>query len=370
MRLAVDRLTALRALRAFRAEGRALPAARCDLPAPDPSPRHRWGARALPLDRLALDAPPTGENPVEVAVPDAASRVQASFAHCRVRGTSIPAQSFVDLGGGLFIPAPELLFYELADVMSLEALALVGYELCGTYARDAADPRLGGATYDLPPATSVEKIDALLHSLGYRPTALLARRALSFVADGAWSPMEAIVALMARLPADECGYELGRVRLNVRHGATPELVALGCRESRVPDIEIVGTHVGFNYDGGDHLDLESIARGAEAGDPLPAMRAVREKYLDDLRRNRELAAMGRVILPVTAQDLFRPGGLDAVMLEAAMTIDELDGGFALQNTRAAMAVSSRERRQRLLWSLLPWPEGARYAHELRASSPW
>ena len=80
--------------------------------------------------------------------------------------------------------------------------------------------------------------------------------------------MEAIVALMARLPAHELGYELGRIRLNVRRGATPELVALGARESRVPDIEVCGTHVGFNYDGGDHLDLDSIARAALGGTPI------------------------------------------------------------------------------------------------------
>lgn len=371
MRLTVDRLTALRALRVFRASSGGLPVARCDLPAPDPSPQRRWSARLVPLERLALDQGPTMERPVEALAPSAKTRLQASFARCSVRSTSIPSGSFVNLGGGLHIPAPELLFFELADVMTQPALALLGYELCGTYARDAADPRLGGATYDVPPVTSVDKIDGYLRLLGDRPAALLARHVLSSVADNAWSPMEAIVALMARLPAHELGYELGRVRLNVRRGATPELVALGARESRVPDIEVCGTHVGFNYDGGDHLDLDSIARAALDGDPHRAIRDVREKYLDDLKRNRELAALGCVVLPVTARDLFGPGGLDAVMLEAAMAIDELDGGPTLQNMRAVLdSPRERKRRQQLLWSLLPWPEGARHAREARAWRPW
>ncbi len=132
MRLTVDRLTALRALRVFRASSGGLPVARCDLPAPDPSPQRRWSARLVPLERLALDQKPTTERPVEVLAPSAKTRLQASFARCSVRSTSIPSGSFVDLGDGLHIPAPELLFFELADVMTQPALALLGYELCGT----------------------------------------------------------------------------------------------------------------------------------------------------------------------------------------------------------------------------------------------
>lgn len=112
-------------------------------------------------------------------------------------------------------------------------------------------------------------------------------------------------------------------------------------------------------------------RAALDGDPHRAIRDVREKYLDDLKRNRELAALGCVVLPVTARDLFGPGGLDAVMLEAAMAIDELDGGPTLQNMRAVLdSPRERKRRQQLLWSLLPWPEGARHAREARAWRPW
>ena len=371
MLLTLDRLTALRALRVWRRTGRALPDARHDLPSPDPSPQRRWTTRLLPLDRLALREAPTADHPIEVLAPSAGTRLEASFARCRVRSTSIPGSSFVDLGDGLLIPCPELLFFELADTMTPEAHALLAYELCGTYARDPEQPRLGEVVYDLPPATSVERIGAYLELLGDRPGAIMARHSLSHVADNAWSPMEAIVALMACLRPDELGYGLGRVRLNARRGATPELVALGCQESRVPDIEVVGTHVGFNYDSTLHLDLGSIAEAAERGDASAEMRAVREKYLDDLRRNRELAALGSIILPVTKQDLFAPGGLDAVMLEAAMVIDQVDGGPALSDVRAILGPGSlQQRRQRLIWSLLPWDEGVAQAQAARAWRPW
>lgn len=371
MRLAVSGLTALRALRAYRSERRRLPQARLDLPKPDPSPQRRWTARLIPLDRLALDAPPSAERPIDVVVPDPALRVRGQFFSCSVRSGARWRGAFVPLGGGLFIPSPETLFLELAEVMSPETHALLGYELCGTYSRDARDPRCGAVTHGIPPVTSVADIERLLDEVGRGTQVILARRSLRRVADNAWSAMEAIVALMACLPVHELGYELGRVRLNVRHDAPAELVALGGKTSRVPDIEVLGTHVGFNYDSHQHLDLESIARAADNGDPSEAITLVREKHLDDLKRNRELAAMGRIVLPVTPSDLFAPGGLDAVMLEAALSINAFDGGRVLSNVWVALGSASvRRRRQELVWSLLPWDAGVAYAQKRARWRPW
>ena len=119
--------------------------------------------------------------------------------------------------------------------------------------------------------------------------------------------------------------------------------------------------MGFNYDGRAHLDLDAVVEAAQKGDPAAAMRDVREKYLDDLKRNRELAAMGRVILPVTSSDLFAPGGLDAVMLEAALAMEEFDGRSASYLRTLLGRPSAGSRRQQLIWSLLPWTEAQRYA---------
>lgn len=371
MRLAVSCLTALRALRAHRSGHRGLPQTRVDLPAPDPSPQQRWTARIIPLDQLALDAPPSDEHPVDVVVPDSKRRLRGRFFSCSVRSGKRARASFVPLGDGLFIPSPEALFLELANVMSPETHALLGYELCGTYSRDPRDPRCGAVTHGIPPVTSVADIEGLLSEAPRGPGVLLARRTLRRVAGNAWSAMEAIVALMACLPVHELGYELGRVRLNARHDAPPELVALGGRTSRVPDIEVLGTRVGFNYDSHQHLDLESIARAADGGNPAQAIALVREKHLDDLRRNRELAAMGHIVLPVTPNDLFAPGGLDAVMLEAALAIDAFDGGNALSNVWAALeSADIRRRRQELVWSLLPWDAGVTYARKRARWVPW
>ena len=371
MLLAVSGQTALRALRVFRNTRRRLPSARHEVPDPDPTPRTHWTVDALPADALGLTEPPNASRPIDAIVPSASSRMQASFFSCRVQPRRLPRDSFVSLGNGIVVPCPELLFLQLSEIMTPEVHALLGYELCGTYSRAADNPRSGEITYDVAPVTTVERISRYLSACGRRTSVTLARHNSRPVANNAWSPMEAIVALMTCLPSDEDGYGLGTVALNVRHGATPELVKLGCKTSRVPDIEVVGTHLGFNYDGGaSHLDLDSIVAAAKEGDPSETIRSVREKYLDDLKRNRELAAMGRIILPVTAHDLFAPGGLDAVMLEAALAMEEFDGRSAAHMRLTLGDKTRAEHRQRLIWSLLPWQEGQRTARELLESAPW
>ena len=362
--------TALRALRVFRSAHGTLPAERHGLPRPDPFPQRRWSKRIVPLAALGLASPPNAECPVDVISPDAASRTQASFFSCHVISAGLPTDSFLMLGNGLCIPCPELLFLQMATIMTPEAHALLGYELCGTYSRSATEPRTGEVTYGVSPATSVEKIARYLDRCGRRADVARARRSLERVCDNAWSPMEAVVALMACLPTSEGGYGLGEISLNVRHNTAPELAGLGCRESRVPDIEVAGTRVGFNYDSHAHFDLDSIAAATIEGSPDSAIRDVREKYLDDLRRNRELAAMGRIILSVTPADLFTPGGLDAVMLEAALAMEEFDGRSA-DNLRACLGSQTLTAgRQRLIWSLLPWPEGRRCARKQHEGGAW
>ena len=364
MRLAVNKMTALRILRALRSSRARLTSARTDLPTPDPAPRRRWSAATLPLDWLCLAEPPTGEHPVDVAVPAKSARIQPSFASCTVYASGLPDGAFVDLGDGLCISSPELLFLELAPIMSTAVHVLLGYELCGSFSRAAHDPRRGDVAFDVAPVTSVEGIgrflDACHNVKGMGP----ARRTLAYVADNAWSPMEAIIAALATLPVVEYGYELGPVRLNMRHDNPAELVALGCRPSRVPDIEVVGTSVGFNYDGREHFDLAALESAASEQERLAVGRSLREKYVDDLRRNRELLAQGRVILPVTTEDLFAESGLDAVMLEAAYAIEHFDRARK-DLTHATVASRALKRgRQRLIWSLLPWDAAEGWARDI------
>lgn len=364
MRLAINKMSALRVVRAIRSSRARLSARRTELPAPDPAPRRRWSAGDLPLEQLALDNPPDGSHPIHVAVPSKKDRLQASFARCTIYSKGIPGRPFVEVGNGIVVPCPELLFLDLAADMSPSVHALLGFELCGSFSRDPQNPRTGPVTFGVQPVTSVQKIVRFLDSCRNVRGLESARRSIAHVTDNAWSPMEALVAAMVSLPAEELGYQLGSVSLNTRYENPAELVALGCRESRVPDIEVAGTSLGFNYDGHEHFDLSALATAETDDDRAAAARAVRQKYVDDLRRNRELAAHGRVILPVTSEDLFAESGLDVVMLEAAGAIEAIDGR-SMEHVRALVrSAALRRARQRLVWSLLPWDAGLAWSRDI------
>ena len=176
------------------------------------------------------------------------------------------------------------------------------------------------------------------------------------------------------LPLEYLGYGMGRLVLNDRQIAADELARSGARESRVPDILVPGTCVGINYDSFYHLDLDSVIEAARACALAPndktlaaalenARRSVRDKVLDDLRRNRELSAQGLVVLSATSEDLYRKGGFDELMLEVFRTIELLSGKDMAESRRALASHAVCERRQTLIWSLHAWEQGRSYARE-------
>lgn len=363
MQLTVNGISALRAIRRMRREQTLAAAPRCDLLPPSPAPAQRWTKKLVPLDALGLEEAPSAERPLGIAVASPEQRVRAAFAESTTFTGTLPDGAFLKVGEGLAISSPELLFVEMASVMPQAVHVLLGYELCGGFSRDEADPRMGEVALGVAPATSAEKIRVFIDACSGVHGCALARKHLAYVSDNAWSPMEAVLATMASLSVAEQGYGLGRAVLNARCDNAPELVGLGVAASRVPDVVIEGAPVGFNYDGRWHLGLCDLRDAEDESGFERAERAVREKYVDDLRRNRELAAAGLTILPVTSEDLFAEGGLDAVMLEAALAMrargrEPRDDVWAAIRSKKVSAA-----RQNLIWSLLPWKEAPRLARE-------
>ena len=163
MKLTLNKWSALYVLRSLRAnrERRSMLFCRTDIVPPDPAPMKRWGKGCF-----SKDAHPTigllyGQK-LYVAVPSNETRVRTKGVSSTVYGSGIPEKSFIDVDGGIAISSPELLFVELAnDLRPIEHLML-GHELCGSFGRDAADPRNGDVTYDIPPLTSVGRIEAFI----------------------------------------------------------------------------------------------------------------------------------------------------------------------------------------------------------------
>lgn len=365
MGITYDKLTALAIIRRRRA-ARAGLGARVSLAEPQLAEGRRWTRRAVSPERYAGEP---GTERVYVAVPTAASRIRTRGVVSTVYSRGLPEGAFRRLGQDDAVASPELLFVELGTLMPLPVQVMVGMELCGTFSRDAADPRLGEVAFDLEPVTSVERLRTFVRTASRIDGLGQAREAVGYVADNAWSPMEATIATMAALPVEQLGYGLGPVELNRRVEAPSELEAVGAKASRVPDVLIAGSRVGLNYDGKAHFDLDGLASAAAEGasDADARVRSLRGKLVDDVRRTRELAAAGYVVLPATSEDLFEEGAFDALMLEVMCAIERFEEGRDLSSQRRAVASKGlRPARQRLLWSLLPWSEASEHAREIIA----
>ena len=318
MQLTLCAQTALRILRDIRC-GRTRHVGRCDLLPPRVrTPGKRTGAAIREgLEALGLDAWPEDEE-LHVLVPSRTERFRAKGVRCSYRMGTIPRNAFLSLGNGVATSGPELLFVEMARVLEPADHLLLGLELCGRFSLPGTD---GPVSYGIPPATSVARLRAFLSKAEELRGAAQARETLGLLSDEAWSPMEAIVVALLVLPFGELGYGLGPVELNARHEASGQPTQ---RASRVPDVLFSGTHVGINYDGRDHFGLEEIARSAREAERTPgdqrlareaekALAEARRRIVEDKRRDRDLAAMGLTVVPVTYEDLMERGGLDLVV---------------------------------------------------------
>ena len=333
---------------------------RTDIVAPNPNHRKRWTKDAI-VRGLPDSIRHLLEGDIFVAVPSAEMRIRAKGVSSTVYERPLPTGSFIVAGNDLAISGPELLFAELASKMQPIERVMLAHELCGSFGRDAADPRNGPVTYGLKPLTSVARIRAFLENAAFIRGIGAAREVACYLDDHAWAPTVSLLTAFLRLPIDSFGFEFGELELNERisnkHGLP------GSKESRVPDILIKGTSVGLNYDGLVHLDLDSIARAAmDAGmnpessqalyDLRRAIDSVRLKVVDDVRRNRELTAEGLNVLPVLKEDLYQQHGLERLV---SRLVDMLNQeAYDLRQPRRALR-SKRlcEDRYRLLLSLLP-----------------
>lgn len=343
---------------------RGLPTARIGLAAPSPAPGKRWTKHAMRIVRQRLRLTHEMARVVSVCVPEPKQRIRQADVVNTVYSRHLPRESFVPVGGGFSISCPELLFVEAARSMTAAEHLALGHELCGCFVRDAADDRNGPVDMGVPPVASRASIGRFLERSSGLAGSKNARRTFRLLSDNAWSPMESAIAAVMSLPVRDGGYGIGRCTLNMRVRVRAGLEASAFRSSRVPDILVEDTCVGINYDGTGHLDLQSVARAAEAlgRDPHASQRGcelreilhrTRAKMVDDMRRNRELAADGLVVFPMTKEDLYEYGALDRVMAQVLVALHEREGWDVAGHLDTVWDERRRSERYSLLRSLIP-----------------
>jgi hypothetical protein len=370
MRITFNKLTALHILRVWRSSGRTLTADRHGLETSMVAPGRYWTRRRI---NACLESVGTSlssvHGRVQVMVPRPGARIRSRTARNTVYARGLPAAPITELNSTVRIPRPELLFIELGTIMSPIAQLLVGLELCGRFSRDARDPRDGTTTFGIKPITTADKIRSYVSAVHDLAGLEQSRRVAEWLMDEAWSPQEALLNGLARMPLHELGYELGELQLNPRFIVRGPLLSLVDKKSRVPDSLVRDTHVGFNYDGGPHFgeDAPDMA-GTGLLDSNTATN-MRKAVVADKRRDRDLLVQGLAILPVTKEDFYDSGGIDRVMLQAMSLLERIDQRDYSKHRRVLRRPKLAEERQRLIWSMLPGRRGRELSQELARREP-
>jgi hypothetical protein len=369
MGLTLSHQSALDVLRALRAKGtkiQEMDVTRFDVPRPWRG--ERWSMRNFgPKDwKLPI---PSERNPLNVIVPSDEGRVRLRGVHTHVMRQDLPPRSILWVDEHAAMVRPELMYLQMAESLSMPALVMLGYELCGHFGRDPWDPLNGSVAMHIDAAASVESISEYAAHCKRLRGLKRAREALTYVSDHALSVPEVVIATMYSLPPHQSGYGLGPVTLNKRivvpnpngqdDGDEPERV-------RFPDVLLGIAPVGINYDGEDHLDLQGLVdivqKAALAdGDAQPAMREaleqkmaqVRAKVVDDNLRDRQLAARGYLVLPATKEDLFEEKKFDAFTRHLLGCVKNIFGIDTSSMLRALDDTNKTADRNNLLSSLLP-----------------
>lgn len=207
-------------------------------------------------------------NPLRLLVPDASERrllnqvATTSFSHAlcdnallELRTGNDPEQRVVIPSSvRVLIDAPPLaLTWASANMVKrirmrtadeLEAtlrLIELASEFCGSYARNAMDPRTGACFFDKPhhekPFTHLNELQENLHAMHGANGLRLARKVAGHAIDGSGSPMETYLNLALTLPPRLAGVSMARPLANHQLVVDEDIRPLIDHKSLRPDLQ-------------------------------------------------------------------------------------------------------------------------------------
>ena len=203
-----------------------------------------------------------------------------------VRSGPYTLSSFIKLPGDVLVTSPELTLYELAQefkrdrLASLDVveLAIVAFQLCGTYLLDTDEQAWSGFTNTARPLAKMARVRRLLDRLEGARGVRKVRAALELSLDGSNSPMETVLAALLTFPRRVGGVGLGPAVMNyvVETPSGPKWIDVAFPEHKV----------GVEYKGRDPHSVEKTGR-------------------DDRRQNK-LHGSGWTIINVWYEDIADP----------------------------------------------------------------
>ena len=223
------------------------------------------------------------------------------------------------------VSSPEFCFLQMASQLSLVRLIMLGYELCGKYSLpNQDDPEVSApGFYTRQPLTSKKKLAAFLARMPHVAGRQMAIRALQYIQDGSWSPMETKLVIQLSLPSGLGGYGLALPNMNVRINLPrPARLELG-KAFLVCDLFWPEHRIAAEYDS----DLYHTGP---------------QRIADDSRRRNYLTSIGIKTIIVTNQQIGDVTSLDAVIKVLASNM-----GIRIRNRNRKFATARQELRRQL-----------------------
>lgn len=232
------------------------------------SPYRAFYPKRLLLDRGLIGAP------LDVLVSSQGARSKRAGVHVHTCSVDLPHGSFLQLFEEVYVSSPELVFLQLAPMLTFGELVLLGLELCGTYAlvpglEHGHLSRRGSALdADVLPGGAITSIGKM-NSFAQRAVGVHGRKqalqALRYLADGSDSPAESVAAILLTLPRRRGGFGLGSVLLNPEIRIDRQFQRATSTGTRKPDILFRNAgpkgNVAIDYNGKRyHNDPWQIAR--------------------------------------------------------------------------------------------------------------
>lgn len=276
------------------------------------------GLRSPEMLREDLEREGVVTKPFHLAVDGFVKRRGRTDVICHRYASELSRRSFIQARPGLMVSGPELAFCDMGACSDLDAvdLAIIGYEMCGTYVLDTS---WDGLINTDAPMTSVDKISSMMNYRKGCSGIAKAREALGLVRNGSNSPMETVLCALLSFPRAYGGYGFGPVRLNYEVATTQGV--------RRVDVAFPSRAVGLEYKGRKFHTVEQVGR-------------------DDRRQN-ELVGSGITILNVWYEDLVSDLLFDRLITDLVHAM-----GIRLRIRDEAFALRQQLLRARLLPAIM------------------
>lgn len=161
-----------------------------------------------------------------------------------------PKNSFRKIDDGIYIPTPELLFFQLSQKLNFPKLMLAGLELCSCYAL-ATDGNLDFVK-DTLPLTNKSKIQSYLKELKALNNNLrhynIATYAASLLEDNSYSPQESRLFIMLCGPRKFGAYGIKNMQFNREIKLSNKAGKIASQNYIYPDLCNPNSKVAIEYD--------------------------------------------------------------------------------------------------------------------------